>query len=173
MTPSAPAAVMFCVARDRCTPTPSASMRAFSAAPPERQAFLMQLFISSFPILLLIALLCIPIAAVADVAQIVVPVTLTYQGKSVTVSMAVDTGASVTTIDTSLADQLGVAAVTGSPAALVAGANTIAVVGTGNIYIIEDQPGGQADIWFATDANRDGVAESIARWATMSSAKSP
>lgn len=38
----------------------------------------------------------------------------------------------------------------------------------GTIYIVEDQPGGEADIWFATDANRDGVAESIGRWTTMS-----
>lgn len=38
----------------------------------------------------------------------------------------------------------------------------------GNVYIVEDQPGGEADIWFATDANNDGVAESIGRWATMS-----
>jgi len=40
----------------------------------------------------------------------------------------------------------------------------------GNVYIVEDQPGGEADIWFATDADRDGVAESIGRWATMSTA---
>lgn len=38
----------------------------------------------------------------------------------------------------------------------------------GNVYIVEDQPGGEADIWFATDANGDGVAESIGRWASMS-----
>lgn len=38
----------------------------------------------------------------------------------------------------------------------------------GNTYIVEDQPAGEADIRFATDANRDGVAESINRWATMS-----
>ena len=48
--------------------------------------------------------------------------------------------------------------------------DNLAIDAAGNIYIIEDQPGGQADIWFATDANRDGVAESIARWATMSTA---
>jgi secreted PhoX family phosphatase len=37
----------------------------------------------------------------------------------------------------------------------------------GNIYIVEDQPGGSADIWFATDADRNGVAESIGRWASL------
>lgn len=46
--------------------------------------------------------------------------------------------------------------------------DNIAIDAEGNMYIIEDQPGGAADIWFATDADRDGVAESIARWATMS-----
>ncbi len=38
----------------------------------------------------------------------------------------------------------------------------------GNLYIVEDQPGGVADIWFGRDANNDGIAESLARWATMS-----
>ena len=46
--------------------------------------------------------------------------------------------------------------------------DNLAIDAEGNIYIIEDQPGGQADIWFATDANHDGVAESIGRWASMS-----
>jgi secreted PhoX family phosphatase len=46
--------------------------------------------------------------------------------------------------------------------------DNVAIDSLGNMYIIEDQPGGVADIWFATDANRDGVAESIARWASMS-----
>ncbi|MCB9333738.1 MAG: esterase-like activity of phytase family protein [Lewinellaceae bacterium] len=36
----------------------------------------------------------------------------------------------------------------------------------GNIYIIEDNSPG--DIWKATDANNDGVAESIVRWASLS-----
>jgi uncharacterized protein len=48
--------------------------------------------------------------------------------------------------------------------------DNVAIDSQGNIYIIEDQPGGQADIWFATDADRNGVAESIGRWATMSTA---
>jgi uncharacterized protein len=46
--------------------------------------------------------------------------------------------------------------------------DNLAIDADGNIYIIEDQPGGSADIWFATDANRDGVAESIARWGSLS-----
>lgn len=46
--------------------------------------------------------------------------------------------------------------------------DNLAIDAEGNMYIIEDQPGGQADIWFATDANNDGVAESVGRWASMS-----
>ncbi len=46
--------------------------------------------------------------------------------------------------------------------------DNLAIDADGNIYIIEDQPGGKADIWFANDANRDGVAESIGRWASVS-----
>lgn len=48
--------------------------------------------------------------------------------------------------------------------------DNLAIDAEGNIYIIEDQPGGVADIWFAKDANNDGIAESVARWATMSTA---
>ncbi|RPI43349.1 MAG: DUF839 domain-containing protein [Betaproteobacteria bacterium] len=46
--------------------------------------------------------------------------------------------------------------------------DNLAIDADGNIYIVEDQPGGSTHIWFATDADRDGVAESIGRWATMS-----
>lgn len=46
--------------------------------------------------------------------------------------------------------------------------DNVAIDAEGHIYIVEDQPGGVADIWFATDADQDGVAESISRWATMS-----
>jgi len=46
--------------------------------------------------------------------------------------------------------------------------DNLAIDAAGNIYLIEDQPGGVADIWFAQDVNRDGVAESIGRWASMS-----
>lgn len=57
-------------------------------------------------IILLIILLCLPVLAAAQ--QIIVPVTLTHQGRSITALMAVDTGASVTTIGTDLADRLGI-----------------------------------------------------------------
>lgn len=46
--------------------------------------------------------------------------------------------------------------------------DNLAIDAEGNIYIVEDQPGGVADIWFAADANHDGVAESVGRWASMS-----
>lgn len=70
--------------------------------------------------LILLFALLLPAVSSAGVAQIVVPVTLTYQGKSVTVPMAVDTGASFTTIDNSVADRLGVATCTGSGLAQLA-----------------------------------------------------
>ncbi|MDN5752255.1 MAG: DUF839 domain-containing protein, partial [Nitrosospira sp.] len=46
--------------------------------------------------------------------------------------------------------------------------DNLAMDAENNLYIVEDQPGGEADIWFAKDENRDGVAESIGRWASMS-----
>ena len=46
--------------------------------------------------------------------------------------------------------------------------DNLAIDADGHIYVVEDQPGGVADIWFTTDANRDGVAESMSRWASMS-----
>ncbi|MBA2660061.1 MAG: DUF839 domain-containing protein [Nitrosospira sp.] len=46
--------------------------------------------------------------------------------------------------------------------------DNLAVDAAGNMYIVEDQPGGNADIWFAQDAGNDGVAESVGRWASMS-----
>ncbi len=46
--------------------------------------------------------------------------------------------------------------------------DNLAIDGQGNIYIIEDQPGGFADIWFAYDIDFDGVAESLGRWASLS-----
>lgn len=46
--------------------------------------------------------------------------------------------------------------------------DNLAIDAEGNIYIVEDQPGGQADIWFAYDVDGDGVAESIGRWASLS-----
>lgn len=46
--------------------------------------------------------------------------------------------------------------------------DNLAIDADGNIYIIEDQPGGRADIWFAKDADRNGVAEWVGRWGSMS-----
>lgn len=46
--------------------------------------------------------------------------------------------------------------------------DNLAIDAAGNIYVVEDQPGGFADIWFSTDANNDGVADSIALWASLS-----
>lgn len=39
-----------------------------------------------------------------------------------------------------------------------------------NLYVVEDQPGGVADIWFAKDADGDGIAESMGRRASMATA---
>lgn len=46
--------------------------------------------------------------------------------------------------------------------------DNLAIDAEGNIYIVEDQSDGLANIWFAKDADHDGVAESIAKWATLS-----
>jgi len=46
--------------------------------------------------------------------------------------------------------------------------DNLAIDSFGNIYIVEDQPGGAADIWFAYDNNFDGVAEAVGRWASLS-----
>jgi predicted aspartyl protease len=59
-------------------------------------------------IILLALFFVLPASSFAAVAQIIIPVTFTYGGKSITARMAVDTGASVTTIDTRLADRLGI-----------------------------------------------------------------
>lgn len=45
--------------------------------------------------------------------------------------------------------------------------DNIAIGPDGTMYIIEDQDGGVANLWKATDANRDGVAESIDVFATL------
>lgn len=45
--------------------------------------------------------------------------------------------------------------------------DNLAIDAAGNIFIVEDQPAGVADIWFAWDADRDGIAESIGRWASL------
>lgn len=46
--------------------------------------------------------------------------------------------------------------------------DNLAMDADGNIYVIEDQPGGSADIWFGVDADHDGIAESFSRWASLS-----
>jgi uncharacterized protein len=46
--------------------------------------------------------------------------------------------------------------------------DNLAIDADGNVYIVEDQPAGQADIWLAKDADGDGVADSVSRWATLS-----
>ena len=51
--------------------------------------------------------------------------------------------------------------------------DNIAIDSFGNIYVVEDigniAAGGLGfDIWFAFDANRDGIAEKIGRWASLS-----
>ena len=46
--------------------------------------------------------------------------------------------------------------------------DNLAIDAKGNIYVVEDQPGGDADIWFVQDTNNDGIAESIGRWASLS-----
>ncbi|MBL8437624.1 MAG: DUF839 domain-containing protein, partial [Zoogloeaceae bacterium] len=46
--------------------------------------------------------------------------------------------------------------------------DNLAIDAKGNIYIVEDQPGGVEDIWFAQDKDNDGVAEAIGKWASLS-----
>ena len=46
--------------------------------------------------------------------------------------------------------------------------DNLAIDADGNIYIVEDQPGGIEDVWFAKDENNDGVAEAIGKWASLS-----
>lgn len=48
--------------------------------------------------------------------------------------------------------------------------DNLAIDSEGNIYIVEDQNGGVEDIWFAMDADRDGVAESISKWISLTTA---
>lgn len=58
---------------------------------------------------------------------------------------------------------------TGQPVgAVFTNPDNLAIDADGNIYIVEDQPGGVEDIWLAVDKNGDGVAEGIAKWASLS-----
>jgi hypothetical protein len=45
--------------------------------------------------------------------------------------------------------------------------DNLAIDAEGNMYIVEDQDGGFEDVWFALDADRDGVAESISKWISL------
>jgi secreted PhoX family phosphatase len=58
---------------------------------------------------------------------------------------------------------------TGLPAgSAFANPDNLAIDAKGNLYIVEDQPGGVEDVWFAQDRDNDGVAESIGKWASLS-----
>ncbi len=58
---------------------------------------------------------------------------------------------------------------TGQPVgSAFANPDNLAIDADGNLYIVEDQPGGIADIWFARDENHDGVAEALGKWASLS-----
>jgi secreted PhoX family phosphatase len=58
---------------------------------------------------------------------------------------------------------------TGAPAgAQFTNPDNLAIDADGNIYIVEDQPGGIEDVWFAQDKDNDGVAEAIGKWASLS-----
>jgi len=48
--------------------------------------------------------------------------------------------------------------------------DNLAIDADGNIYIVEDQPGGIEDIWFMQDRDDDGVAEAIGKWASLTTA---
>jgi len=45
--------------------------------------------------------------------------------------------------------------------------DNLAIDANGNLYIVEDQPGGVEDTWLAKDADGDGVAEAVGKWASL------
>lgn len=45
--------------------------------------------------------------------------------------------------------------------------DNLAIDADGNMYIVEDQPGGVEDTWFVKDDNNDGVAEAVGKWASL------
>lgn len=45
--------------------------------------------------------------------------------------------------------------------------DNLAIDADGNLYIVEDQGVPKADIWQVIDANKDGVAEGVKRWAAL------
>jgi len=92
--------------------------------------------------------------------MIIVPTTTTHEIYSINLaSSQVNLFASRATID----EATGVAVGT-----MLTNPDNVAVDAAGNVYIVEDQPGGIADIWFARDTGNDGVADSLGRWASMS-----
>ena len=48
--------------------------------------------------------------------------------------------------------------------------DNLAIDADGNIYIVEDQPGGVEDTWYAVDRDDDGVADAIGKWASLNTA---
>ncbi|MGY6278049.1 alkaline phosphatase PhoX [Methylomonas sp. MgM2] len=78
----------------------------------------------------------------------------------------------LTTLDLKLfADSHTMDAATGLAAgSAFSNPDNLAMDSEGNIYIVEDQPGGVEDVWFALDADRDGVAESISKWISLTTA---
>lgn len=46
--------------------------------------------------------------------------------------------------------------------------DNLAIDAAGNIYIVEDQDGGKADIWFLQDVDGDGIGDAVGRWASLS-----
>lgn len=85
----------------------------------------------------------------------------------------VTTGVMSLFADTNTID-LATGVAVGGGAGGLASPDNLAIDAAGNIYIIEDQPGGQADIWFAKDINLDGdlldAGEGLALWASMDTA---
>jgi uncharacterized protein len=71
--------------------------------------------------------------------------------------------ASRTTIDLATGMAVGTA---------FANPDNVAIDADGNIYVVEDQPGGTADIWIGKDINKDGdlsdSGEGLARWMSLS-----
>lgn len=66
------------------------------------------------------------------------------------------------------ADNHTIDAATGLPAgSAFRNPDNLAIDSEGNVYIVEDQDGGVEDVWFARDADHDGVAESIAKWISL------
>jgi uncharacterized protein len=45
--------------------------------------------------------------------------------------------------------------------------DNLAIDAQNNIYIVEDQPGGVEDTWYAVDKDNDGVAEALGKWASL------